>query len=770
MKSGILEDLEYTFRISGLITKIEGGDLDECSYQFTHLSLHEFLAAIYIFYNYDVPIDFIELLNSNAYDGNDYRFIYVVPYIAGLEGGRLNNSKSQKIVQLYSQLWEREEGTVDFSSLSKWEYQTYEKFDVKWLYPDIVLLQELLYEYQNELVEFSTDRYHDGYHAVIFSGSPNHEEAVLCFLHSLFKWKKAWPIRTMIFTSYVFSNKASFEQLLMYMQKCKLVTIQNCCFQGNTWNKFVKEISEIEFVRIIERFSQIDIVERLTFIYNYIIKATNKGNLKLRDFHLRCYSDKYFTFIEVKLKLHIADILAELPFHVGISLNLEHVNISVQIVKALLPMIIVCQKMYSSVYIKHCSIEEEVLKELCDDLFHNVSVFDITFDSINQFNQCLLDFWINIVQQFESGTRVVPEIMLKCVNVSYGIISSFKWKNKWPNVDVEIITDKELDEEFRMFTKVIPYVKSLKCNLGSRSTWDGISKEIMKAYASNQLVLSSLNVQGMFYVLSPEFVSCVPYYLTVFHANLDLDLITIISAALREEENKLKIEDLHLRISEKQIRIRNHISDLIPCLPLLKNVSLNVKYNDDTCEHASAQLNVKKNEYETCEHVSAQLNVKKNEDETCEHASAQVNVKKNEDEASEHASAQANVKKNGDETCEHASAQVIVKKNGDETCEHASAQVIVTKNEDETCEHASAQVNVKMNEDETCEHVSAQVNVKRNEDKTCEHASAQVNVKKNEDETCEHASALVIVEKNEDEASEHASAQANVKKNEDETC
>ena len=97
-----VEDLEHTFHISGLITKIEGGDLDECSYQFTHLSLHEFLAAIYIYYNYDVPIDFMELLNHS------YQFRYVVPYIAGLEGGRLNNSKSQKIVQLYSQLWKRE--------------------------------------------------------------------------------------------------------------------------------------------------------------------------------------------------------------------------------------------------------------------------------------------------------------------------------------------------------------------------------------------------------------------------------------------------------------------------------------------------------------------------------------------------------------------------------------------------------------------------------------------------------------------------------------
>ena len=724
-----IKDLEHTFHLSGLITKIEGGGyLDECSYQFTHLSLHEFLAAIYIFYNYNVPIDYMELLSHH------YKFKYVVPYIAGLEGGRFNNSKSQKIVQLYSQLWERKEGTVDFSSLYDWELGQYvDNYEEPGYHGNLLLLPEVLYEYQNEFVEFEMCSCNVG-----FSGSSYHNKAVLCFLQEIFKWKQSWPINRLTFLSYEFSTKVSFEQLLIYMQRCPSVTIKYCCFQGNTWNKFTKETSEMRSVTVIVRSSQIDILKDLPSIYSSIIKARNKGNLKLRHFNLQIrdrnpplwsfIGNNESTVINVELTLPTANMLTGLPFQLQTSFEVEltliNVNISVQVVKDLLPMIIPRHKiMYSCVSIRHCSFEEEALKELCD-LFHNVLMFKIDFDSINQFNQCLVDFWINIVQQFESGTRVVPEIALKCIND--GIISSFQWKNKWPNVAVKIITDKELDEEFRMLTKVIPYVKSLKCNLGSKSTWDGISKEIMKVYVSKQLVLSSLNFQGMFDVLSPEIVSCVPY-LTIFDANLDLDLIRNISAALTEEENKLKIEDLHLRISEKQIRIRNHISDLLPCLPLLNNVSLNVKYED-----ASAQAHVKKDEDETCEHASAQANVKKNEDETCEHASTQANVKNNEDETCEHASAQVNVKKNEDETCEHASAQVNVKKNEDETCEHASAQVNVKKNEDETCEHASAQVNVKKNEDETCEQASAQVNVKKNEDEACEHASAQVNVKKNE--------------------------------------
>ena len=56
-----IDNVENIFEISGLITKIEGGDFDESSYQFTHISLHEFLAAIHIFYHYDLPIDFVEL-------------------------------------------------------------------------------------------------------------------------------------------------------------------------------------------------------------------------------------------------------------------------------------------------------------------------------------------------------------------------------------------------------------------------------------------------------------------------------------------------------------------------------------------------------------------------------------------------------------------------------------------------------------------------------------------------------------------------------------
>ena len=59
-----IENLENIFEISGLITKIEGGDFDEASYQFVHLLLHEFLAAIHIFYHYELPIDFMELVEE----------------------------------------------------------------------------------------------------------------------------------------------------------------------------------------------------------------------------------------------------------------------------------------------------------------------------------------------------------------------------------------------------------------------------------------------------------------------------------------------------------------------------------------------------------------------------------------------------------------------------------------------------------------------------------------------------------------------------------
>ena len=109
-----IDNVEIIFEMSGLITKIEGRDFDEASYQFTHLSLHEFLAATHIFYHYDLPIDFSELLK-------DEKLRDVVPFLAGLEGGKLKNSNSDKVVQLYSLLWIRGKSTIDFKSILQYD-------------------------------------------------------------------------------------------------------------------------------------------------------------------------------------------------------------------------------------------------------------------------------------------------------------------------------------------------------------------------------------------------------------------------------------------------------------------------------------------------------------------------------------------------------------------------------------------------------------------------------------------------------------------------
>ena len=131
------------FEISGLITKIEGGDFDEASYQFTHLSLHEFLAAIHMFYHYDLPIHFVELLE-------DRKLRYVVPFLAGLEGGKLKNSNSDKVVQLYSLLWIRGKSTIDFKSILQYDV-------LGWDFNMSGSFSQLMFEYQNEVLEFCAD-------------------------------------------------------------------------------------------------------------------------------------------------------------------------------------------------------------------------------------------------------------------------------------------------------------------------------------------------------------------------------------------------------------------------------------------------------------------------------------------------------------------------------------------------------------------------------------------------------------------------------------
>ena len=138
-----IDNVENIFEKSGLITKIEGGDFDDASYQFTHLSLHEFLTAIHIFYHYDLPIDFVELLK-------DEKLRDVVPFLAGLEGGKLKNSNSDKVVQLYSLLWIRGKSTIDFKSILQYDMRINLSMDCS--------VSQLMFEYQNELLEFCADK------------------------------------------------------------------------------------------------------------------------------------------------------------------------------------------------------------------------------------------------------------------------------------------------------------------------------------------------------------------------------------------------------------------------------------------------------------------------------------------------------------------------------------------------------------------------------------------------------------------------------------
>ena len=211
-----IDNVENVFEISGLITKIEGGDFDEASYQFTHLSLHEFLAAIHIYYHYEKPIDFVELLK-------DEKLRDVVPFLAGLEGGKLKNSNSDKVVQLYSLLWIRGKSTIDFKSILQYDMRINMSMDCS--------VSQLMFEYQNELLEFCADK---DVVKLDFSRdrmTPYQVSATVFMLKNLLSWSN-WLF------SEICVNSGDYDERLLQvlpscMKRCDSVLID---FYGDEWS------------------------------------------------------------------------------------------------------------------------------------------------------------------------------------------------------------------------------------------------------------------------------------------------------------------------------------------------------------------------------------------------------------------------------------------------------------------------------------------------------------------------------------------------------
>ena len=216
-----IDNVENIFEISGLITKIEGADFDEASYQFTHLSLHEFLAAIHIFYHYNLPIDLVKLLK-------DEKLRDVVPFLAGLEGGILKKSNSDKVVQLYSLLWIRGESTIDFKSI--WQYDVRMKETAMSAGNSNMIIQPrfsrsmspLMFEYQNEVPEFWAAKIAVDDFAY-YRMTPYEVSAMVFMLKNLLSWSN-WLF------SEIYVNTGSYDErllkvLLSCMKRCDSVHI-----------------------------------------------------------------------------------------------------------------------------------------------------------------------------------------------------------------------------------------------------------------------------------------------------------------------------------------------------------------------------------------------------------------------------------------------------------------------------------------------------------------------------------------------------------------
>ena len=280
--------MENIFDISGLITKIEGGDFDEASYQFTHLSLHEFLAAIHIFYHYELPIDFVELLK-------DGKLRDVVPFLAGLEGGKLKNSNSDKVVQLYSLLWIRGKSTIDFKSILQYDN---DKFTA--IYSRV---SQLMLEYQNVSPEFYDDKTFLKLDFVSNGMSPYQVSAMVFMLKNLLSWSN-------YLISYIFVGTGFYDERLLQvlpscMKRCDSVYIN---ILDPDWNYELMKV-----IPFLKKVSVMVLCSKFGVAVDYIGKAmSDTSECKLQHMTysvIGCHSNSEFPKDIINGILQISHVL-----------------------------------------------------------------------------------------------------------------------------------------------------------------------------------------------------------------------------------------------------------------------------------------------------------------------------------------------------------------------------------------------------------------------------------------------------------------------------
>ena len=152
----------------------------------------------------------------------------VVPFLAGLEGGILKNSNSEKVVQLYSLLWIRGKSTIDFKSIL--QYDVRNKFSVTNLSMDCSFCQ-LMFEYQNEVLEFCHDK-NDKLLFKFHRMTPYEVSAMVFMLKNLLRWSN-WLFSEISVYSGSCDERLS-KVLPAYMKRCDCVHIE--FLDDKDWN------------------------------------------------------------------------------------------------------------------------------------------------------------------------------------------------------------------------------------------------------------------------------------------------------------------------------------------------------------------------------------------------------------------------------------------------------------------------------------------------------------------------------------------------------
>ena len=155
----------------------------------------------------------------------------VVPFLAGLEGGKLNNSNSDKVVLLYSLLWLRRKSTMDFKCIFHYDMLVQRKFTM-------YSFSQLMFEYQNEVLEFYADKNVAKLNFYTCYRMTPYVSAMVYMLKNVLSWSN-WLF------SDIYVNTGSYDERLLQvlpscMKRCDSVHIDT--LDHNDWNHELLEV------------------------------------------------------------------------------------------------------------------------------------------------------------------------------------------------------------------------------------------------------------------------------------------------------------------------------------------------------------------------------------------------------------------------------------------------------------------------------------------------------------------------------------------------